>query len=175
MKRSTSLLTLLLAVACSNPTGPGDEPKWADGTSWKSSVTMKSGTTLNISFQLTTGRYTDLMTQHEIWGISVEHARIENALTGRVARQWPEGSPEGMLVTASVRADFALQLTMMPDSTFDPLIPSCPTEAQPGNVPFYRVNLHIAADGTLRGTVELGCFMPGDLIFDSQPIVMRRV
>src|SRR5512141_2192162 len=116
MKRSTCLLALLLTAACSNPTGPGDEPKWADGTNWKSSVTMKSGTTLNISFQLTTGLYTDLMTQHEIWGISVEHAHIENTLTGRVARQWPEGSPEGLLVTASARADFALQLSMMPDS-----------------------------------------------------------
>lgn len=135
---------------------------------------MKSGTTLNISFQLTTGLYTDLMTQHEVWGVSVEHARIQNVLTGRVAEEFPGGSPGGLLVSVSVRADFALELSMVPDAAFDPSVPSCRTPAQPDNAPFYRTNLQIAGDGTLEGTVDLGCFVPGDFS-DSQPIVLRRI
>jgi hypothetical protein len=135
---------------------------------------MKSGTTLDVSFQLTTGLHTDPVSQHEVWGISVEHARIESVLTGRVAEAWPAGSPGGLLVSTSVRADFALELSMVPDSAFDPSVPSCPTAAQPNNFPFYHVNLQIADDGTLKGTVDLGCFFPGDPL-ESKPIVLRRI
>ena len=174
MKRSIALLAFLLTAACSSTTEPGDSPKWADNTSWKGSVTLKSGTTLNVSFHLATALYTDAISQHEIWGISLEHARIENVLTGRVAEQWPDRSPGEPLVTATVRADFALELSMLLDSTFDPSVPGCATAAQPENAPYYRVNLQIAGDGTLRGTVYTGCYFPGDPL-DSWPIVVRRI
>jgi len=172
MKRPISLLALLLTVACSSSTEPGNKPNWADNTSWKGSVTMQSGTTLDVSFQLTTALYTDLMTQHEIWGVSVAHARIVNMLTGRAAEQVPDGPADGLHVTPSVRADFALELSMFPDAAFDPSVPSC--AAQPGNVPYYKVNLQVAGDGTLRGTVDMGCFPSGNSL-DSRPIVLRRI
>jgi len=174
MKLPIPLLALLLTVACSSSTEPGDKPNWADNTSWKGSVTMQSGSTLDVSFQLTTGLHTDLMTQHEIWGVSVAHARIVNMLTGRVAEQVPDGPADGLHVTPSVRADLALELSMFPDSAFDPTVPSCATAAPPGSVPYYKVNLQIAPEGTLRGTVDVGCF-PSGTASDSRPIVLRQI
>jgi hypothetical protein len=175
MKRSISLLALLLTVACSSSTEPGNKPTWADNTSWNGNVVMKSGTNLRISFHLTTDLVTDLMTQHDVWAIGVDHAHIENARTGIVAKEFPEEQPGGLLVGASVRADYALQLSMVPTSAFDPSVPtSCPNAAQPSDFPIYTVNLQIAGDGTLRGTVNLSCFA-NSVVFDSQPIVMQRI
>ena len=162
MKRSISLLTLVVTLACSNPTDPGSQPKWADNTSWKGSVTMKSGTTFNISFRLTTafGPVGGWSSQNA-WGIVVEEPRMENVVAGKVIDR------------ANTATDPSLKwvhLEIVPDSAFDPLLPSCAT-----NAPSYEVDLHLAGAGTLAGTVTLSCHFPETTIDGPQPIVMRQI
>src|SRR5438874_6988904 len=129
MKRSISLLAVLLAVAYSSPTGPGPRPSWADNTSWKGSVTMKPGTTLNIAFHLTSalGPASEWSPQ-DTWHIDIAQPRIENVATGKVIGE----------AGAYTRADDTLKWVhfgMVADSAFDPLLPSCATAEQPGNEP----------------------------------------
>jgi hypothetical protein len=136
---------------------------------------MKAGATLSVSFHLTTAITTDGW-GHDFWGIGVDHARIENTATGVAATEFPDTSPSGLTVSAG--GDDRLNevsLSLVPNSAFDPSVPSCPKDVQPGNFPLYQVILRLDGDGTLKGVAKLICFAPGDLVFDSQAIIVRRI
>jgi hypothetical protein len=137
---------------------------------------MKSGTTLNVSFQLTTAVYKPLMSSSERWGVAVNHARIENVVTGVSAAEWPDTSPSGLKVGTG--ADDYLNtvwVSVQPNAAFDPTVPSCPKDVQPDNFPLYEINVQLTNATTLAGTARLLCFAPGNLNLDSQPIVLRRI
>jgi len=170
MTRCTFLLALILTVACSgDPTGPGQRPGWADNTSWRGTVTMKSGTVFAATFQLTTARDNPL--GFEEWVVTIHQQRFENLATGEVLTgETPEdGYSFGSEALGWV--DFGFHKL----NAFDPT-QVCPLGVRPQdwNVS-YAIHTEIAGDGTLQGTVKTSCRFGSGPALDSQPIVMRRI
>src|SRR6476659_10553438 len=82
MKNVVALVAVVLTVACSSSTAPDNRPTWADG-SWKGTVTMQSGTTLNIAFQLRSVVGRNQYGSADIWFVEMVAPRVENVLAGK--------------------------------------------------------------------------------------------
>jgi hypothetical protein len=128
---------------------------------------MTPSTKLNIMFRLTTVLGpASAWSPQDVWHVVVVDARIENVVTGKTI-----GS-DGESWTANDLK--SVRFGMIPDSAFDPLVSNCVTLAQ-GNQAYYVVDLHLASDGTLTGTVALSCFPAAIPITTPQPIVVRKI
>lgn len=160
--KASLLIALALTVACGGSTEPESVPKWADNTNWRGSFTMKSGTTLNVSFHLkATFGPVGGFSQQNAWIVTVDDPRIENPLSGKFIDQ--------ANVAADPRSKW-VHLEMSPDLGFDGPLPVCSSGA-----PSYEIDLNLADSETLAGTVTLSCHFPEKVMDGPQPITMRKI